>query len=105
MNTQTIFKFPDMLVAGSDSAFFCSCTAAELQFTRNAAIDVAAGCLAAPRPNVEVDSAAPWQRVPPLDNVQVAAVRAAWYEPWPPLRAPRGGDPTTCLYSCTDTKI
>ena len=28
----------------------------------------------------EVDSAAPWQRAPPLDHVQVAAVRAAWYQ-------------------------
>ena len=52
----------------------------ELQFTRNAAIDVAADCLAAPRRNFEADSAAPWQRAPPLDHVQVAAVRAAWHE-------------------------
>ena len=28
----------------------------------------------------EADSAAPWQRAPPLDHVQVAAVRAAWHE-------------------------
>ena len=28
----------------------------------------------------EVDSAAPWQRAPPLGHVQVAAVRAAWHE-------------------------
>ena len=28
----------------------------------------------------EVDSAAPWQRAPPLDHVQVGAVRAAWHE-------------------------
>ena len=28
----------------------------------------------------EVDCAAPWQRAPPLDHVQVAAVRAAWHE-------------------------
>ena len=63
-------------VAGSDSAFFV----AELQFTRNPAIDVAADCLAAPRRNFEADSAAPWQRAPPLDHVQVAAVRAAWHE-------------------------
>ena len=55
-------------------------TAAELQFSRNPAIDVAADCLAAPRRNFEVDSAAPWQRAPPLDHVQVAAVRAAWHE-------------------------
>ena len=56
----------------------------ELQFTRNAAIDVAADCLAAPRRNLEADSAAPWQRAqraPPLDHVDVAAVRAAWHEP------------------------
>ena len=52
----------------------------ELQFTRNLAIDVAADCLAAPRRNFEADSADPWQRVPPLDHVQVAAVRAAWHE-------------------------
>ena len=28
----------------------------------------------------EFDSAVPWQRAPPLDHVQVAAVRAAWHE-------------------------
>ena len=28
----------------------------------------------------EVDSAAPWLRAPPLDDVQVAGVRAAWHE-------------------------
>ena len=59
---------------------FCSCTAAELQFTRNPAIDVAADCLAAPRRNFEADSAAPWQRAPTLDHVQVAAVRAALHD-------------------------
>ena len=58
---------------------FCSSTAAELQFTINPAIDVAAVCFAAPRRNVEADSAAPWQRAPPLDDVQVPAVRAAWH--------------------------
>ena len=52
----------------------------ELEFTRNAAIDMAADCLAAPRRNFEADSAAPWQRALPLDHVQVAAVRAAWHE-------------------------
>ena len=52
----------------------------ELQFTRNPAIDVAADCLAAPRRNFEADSAAPWQRTPPLDHVEVAAVRAASHE-------------------------
>ena len=52
----------------------------DLQFTRNPAIDVAADCLAAPRRNFEADSAAPWQRAPPLDHVQVAAVRTAWHE-------------------------
>ena len=55
----------------------------ELQFTRNAAIDMTADCLAAPRRNFEADSAAPWQRAqraPPLDHVEVAAVRAAWHE-------------------------
>ena len=52
-----------------------------LQFTRNPAIDVAAECLAAPRRNVEADSAAaPWKRAPPLDHVQVAAVRAAGHD-------------------------
>ena len=30
--------------------------------------------------SLEVDSAAPWQRAPPLDHVQVAAMRAAWHE-------------------------
>ena len=65
-------------MGGSDSAFVS--TAAELRFNRNPAIDVAAHCLAAPRGNFEADSAAPWQRAPPLDHVQVAAVRAAWHE-------------------------
>ena len=65
-------------MGGSDSAFVS--TAAELKFNRNTAIDVAGDFLAAPRRNFEVDSAAPWQRVPPLDHVQVAAVRAAWRE-------------------------
>ena len=78
--TQTVFKFPDRLVGGSDSAFVSSSTTAELKFNRNPAIDVAADCLAAPRRNFEADSAAPWQRAPPLDHVQVAAVRAAWHE-------------------------
>ena len=40
---------------------------------------------------------------PPLDHVQVAAVRTAWHESSPLLRAPRGGDATTCLYCCTGT--
>ena len=64
-------------MAGSDSDFVS--TAAELEFNRNPAIDVAADCLAAPRRNFEADRAAPWQRAP-LDHVQVAAVRAAWHE-------------------------
>ena len=80
INTQTIFKFPDRLVAGSGSAILCICASAELQFTRNPAIDVAADCPAAPRRNVEDDTAAPWQRASPRDHVQVAAVRAAWHE-------------------------
>ena len=63
-------------MGGSDSAFVS--TVAELKFNRNTAIDVAGDCLAAPRRNFEADRAAPWQRVPPLDHVQVAAVRAAW---------------------------
>ena len=54
-------------------------TTAELQFTRNPAIDVDANCIAAPRRNFEADRAAPWQRAPPLDHVGVA-VRAAWHE-------------------------
>ena len=65
-------------MGGSDSAFVS--TAGELKFNRNSAIDVAADCLAAPRRNFEVDSAAPWQRAPLVDYVQVAAVRAAWHE-------------------------
>ena len=73
--TLTIYKLPDRLVAGSDSAFVSR--AAELEFNRNPAIDVAADCLAAPSRNFEADSAAPWQRAPPLDHVQVAAVRAS----------------------------
>ena len=60
------------------SAIVASSTAAELKFNRNPAIDVAADCLAAPRRNFEADSAAPWQRAPPLDHVQVAAVREAY---------------------------
>ena len=52
----------------------------ELQFTRNPANEVAADCLAAPRRNFEADSAAAWQRAPPLDHVKIAAVRAAWHE-------------------------
>ena len=75
---QTISKFPDRLVGGTDSAFVS--TAAELKFNINPAFDVAADCLAAPRRNFEVDSVAPWQRAPPLDHGQVAAVRAAWHE-------------------------
>ena len=49
-------------------------------FKRNTAINVAVDCLASPRQNVEAESAAPWQRAPPLDHVQVAAVRAAWHD-------------------------
>ena len=47
---------------------------------KKSSLDVAANCLAAPRRNFEADSAAPWQRAPPLDHVQVAAVCAAWHE-------------------------
>ena len=86
--TQTIYKFPDRLVGGCDSAFVS--TAAELKFNVNLAIDVAADCLAAPHRNFEADSGAPWQRAPPLDHVKIAAVRAALHGSWPPLRAPRG---------------
>ena len=57
--TQTIHKFPDRLVGGSDFAFVSSSTAAETKFNRNPAIDVAADSLAAPRRNFEADSAAP----------------------------------------------
>ena len=39
-----------------------------------------ADSIAAPRRNFEADSAAPWQRAPLLDLVQVAAERAAWDE-------------------------
>ena len=66
-----------------------------------------ADSIAAPRRNFEVDSAAPWQRAPPLNHVQVAAVRAAWHQWWPSLRAPGGETPlramllTWCLYCCT----
>ena len=55
----------------------------ELRFTRNAAIDVAAYFLAAPREIFEANSAVSWQRAqraPPLDHVQVAAVRTAFIE-------------------------
>ena len=64
----------------SSTATYVGYTAAELQFTRNPAIYVAADCIGAPRRNFEADSAAPWQRAPPLDHVHVAAVRAAWHE-------------------------
>ena len=57
------------------------------------------------RLNFEADSAAPWQRAPPLDHVQVAAVRAAWHESWPPLRAPRGGDATPCFSPVSYTHL
>ena len=75
--TQTIYKFPDRLVGGSDSALVSSSTAADLKCNRNPAIDVAGDCLAAPHQIVEADSAAPWQRASTLDHVEVAAVRAA----------------------------
>ena len=39
-----------------------------------------ADSIAAPRRNFEADSAAPLQRAPPLDHVQIAAVRAAWHQ-------------------------
>ena len=48
-----------------------SSTAAWLKFNRNPAIDVAADCLAAPRRNFGADSAAPWQRAPPLDTCKL----------------------------------
>ena len=41
----------------------------------------------------------------PLHRVQVAAVRAARHESRPLLRAPRGGDDTSCLYCCTGAQI
>ena len=41
---------------------------------------MAADRVDAPCRNVEADSAAPWPRAPPLDHVQVAAVRAAGHE-------------------------
>ena len=50
---------------------------------------MATGCLTALGRDVEADSAAPWQRDPPLDHVRVAAVRSA----------------SPCLYCCTGTKI
>ena len=78
--TETIYEFPDGLVGGSDSAFVSSSRAVELKFNRNPGIDIAADCLAGPRRNFEADSAAPWQRAPLLDHVQVAAVRVAWHE-------------------------
>ena len=65
---------------------------------------MAADCLAEPLRHFEADSAAPWQRAPPIQYVQVA-VRAAWLESCPRLRAPRGGDPAPSLYCCARTKI
>ena len=78
--TQTIFEFTNRLVAGSDSAFVVavqqeSCSSAEIQIST-----CLKNCLASPRRIYEAYSAAPWQRAPPLDHVQVAAVRAAWQE-------------------------
>ena len=66
-------------VAGSDSAFFVavqqqSCSSQEIQLStwlRIASLHLAE--------TFEADSPAPWQRAPPLDHVQVAAVRAAWH--------------------------
>ena len=81
INTQTILKFPDKLIGKrapttvSSTPTYVGYTAAELQFTRNTA-----DCIAAPRRNFEADSVAPWQRAPPLDHVQVAAVRATWHQ-------------------------
>ena len=81
INTQTILKFPDKLIGKrapttvSSTPTYVGYTAAELQFTRNTA-----DCIAVPRRNFEANSAAPWHRAPPLDHVQVAAVRAAWHQ-------------------------
>ena len=66
-------------MAGSASALISSSSGEELNFNRNPAIDVAADCLAAPRRSFEADIAAPWQHAPPLDYVEVVAVRAAWH--------------------------
>ena len=84
-----------------------SYSSTELQLTWNTA-----DCVAAPRRNFEADSAAPWQRAPPLHHVQVAAVRAAWHQWWPSLRAPPGETPLRamlltawCLYCCTGWHI
>ena len=81
INTQTIFKFPGRLIGRRaptvvPGTTYVGYTAEELLFTRNPAIDVVVDRLAAPRRNFEADSAAPWQRAPPLDHVQLAAVRA-----------------------------
>ena len=42
--------------------------------------DMAADYVDAPRRNFKADSAAPWQRAPPLHRVKVVPVRAAWLE-------------------------
>ena len=79
INTQTIFKFPDKLIGRrapttvpprTSAIQQQSCSSQEIQ--RIASLHLAE--------TFEADSAAPWQRAPPLDHVQVAAVRAAWHE-------------------------
>ena len=84
----------------SSTTTYIGHTGAELNLTRHTAY-----CIAAPRRDFEADSAAPWQRAPPLDHMQVAAVRAAWHQWWLSLRAPGGETPhrpmlltTWCLY-------
>ena len=43
-------------------------------------MDMAADCVDAPCRTFEADTAAPWQRAPRLDRVNVVAVRVAWHE-------------------------
>ena len=47
--------------------------------------------------DVEVERAVMGQRAPPLDHVQVAAVRAAWHQWWPSLRALPGETPLRAM--------
>ena len=80
INTQTILKFADKLIRKRAPTTAVprrtpaiqqqSCSSQEIQ--RIASLHLAE--------TFEADSAAPWQRAPPLDHVQVAAVRAAWHE-------------------------
>ena len=88
-----ILKFPDKLIGKG-----CPTTGVPgTEYVERKTAD----SIAAPRRNFEADSAAPSQRAPPLDHVQVAAVRAAWHQWWPSLRAPGGETPLRAMLLTT----